>query len=397
MLIAVLIAVFITGAIYWSVATALQSWAYMKDELMLQKVLSQVMQELVEGTPDRSGLRDSLEIVKAYSDEVEVVYPRTDSSHMAQSGLNVYELDRQIRPGASIPIAEARTPDTDAYYPIAVSMLDWGRKEELNKVQLASKVAPGSSLRFTFHPDPGKNPDTVTRYKWAKEDGLLFVEDAAGRAEISKNPFGIKITSFSLKYFDNTNNSISEGGDVPDDKLQFIGGIEISAEASLPPGPGDKTAGRKKDLISFVSLRNSPAKGGAFAVKEGMRFLIPDSRHIRTFFLSNLSGIDDKDVIQLAAVPSRGSEWRLTVNFSRSGLAAPKISSYTIEYPSGKTVFSDKPNTSVEAGLNLLSLGPNGMYDYDYDEDTDNIVLCEGEVELKVTKMDISGAALFIR
>jgi hypothetical protein len=37
------------------------------------------------------------------------------------------------------------------------------------------------------------------------------------------------------------------------------------------------------------------------------------------------------------------------------------------------------------------------MYDYDYDEDTDNIVLCEGEVELKVTKMDISGAALFIR
>jgi len=397
LLIAVLIVVFITGAIYWSVATALQSWAYMKDELMLQKVLSQVMQELIEGTPDRNGLRDSLEIVKAYSDEVEAVYPWTDSSHMAQSGLNVYELDREIKPGASIPIAEARAPDTDAYNPVAASMLDWGRKEELNKVQLVSKVAPGSLLRFTFHPDPKKNPDTVTGYKWVKEDGQVFVEDSEGRSEISKNPFGIKITSFSLKYFDNANNNISGGGDVPDDKLQFIGGIEIYAEASLPPAAGDKTSGKKKDLISFVSLRNSPAKGGALAIKEGMRFPIPDSRHIRTFFLSNLSGIDDRDVIQLTAVPAGGSEWRLTVNFSRAGLTAPKIASYTVEYPAGKTVFSDKSNTSVEAGLNLLSLGPNGMYDYDYDENTDNIVMCEGEVELKVTKMDISGAALFIR
>jgi hypothetical protein len=128
-----------------------------------------------------------------------------------------------------------------------------------------------------------------------------------------------------------------------------------------------------------------------------MRLPVPGSRRIRTLFLSNLTGIDDRDVIQLTAVPARGSDWRITVNFSRTGLTTPKISSYTIEYPSGKTVFSDKPNSNVDMGLNLLSLGPNGMYDYDYDEDTDNIVLLEGDVELKVTKMDISGAALFVR
>ncbi|MFA5148889.1 MAG: type II secretion system protein [Candidatus Omnitrophota bacterium] len=395
LLIAITIAVFITAAIYWSMATALQSWAYMKDELLLQKVLSQVLQDIIEGTPEKNGLRDSLEVVRAYSDELEVVYPRTDSSHMAQSGLNVYELDRDIKAGASMPIGEARLPDTDSYYPIAVSMLDWGRKEELNKVQLLSKVAPGSLLRFTFHPDPKKNPDAITRYRWAKEDGQVYVEDSGGDNAISKNPFGITITGFSLRYFDNTNRDISEGGDVADDELQFIGGIEISIEASMRQKNGDP--GKKKDLVSFVSLRNSPAKGGAIILKEGMKVAIPDSRRIRTLFLSNLSGIDDRDVIQLTAMPGRGSDWRLTVNFSRTGLTAPKISSYTIEYPSGKTVFSDKPNSNVGMGLNLLSLGPNGMYDYDYDENTDNIVLLEGDVELKVTKMDISGAAIFVK
>src|SRR3989338_1034612 len=90
LLIAIIISLFIATAIYWSIVTALQSWAYMKDELVLQKVLSGVMQELIEGTPDTYGLRDALEVVKAYNDEVEVVFPWTDDTHMVQSGLNIY-------------------------------------------------------------------------------------------------------------------------------------------------------------------------------------------------------------------------------------------------------------------------------------------------------------------
>lgn len=395
LIIAIAITAFIAGAIYWSVATALQTWAYMKDELLLQKVLSQVLQELTEGTPDTYGLRDALEVIRAYSDEIEVVYPWTDTSHMAQSGLNVYELDKDIKAGTSMPIAEARAPDTSYYYPIIISMLDWGKKEELNKIQLLSSAIPGSLLRFTYHPDPAKNPDVITRYKWIKAEGQIYIEDSEGRRALSKNPFGVRITEFLLRYFDNTNRDISEGGDVDDDDLQLVGGIEISIEASFIDKFGKE--GKKKDLLSFVSLRNSPAKGGAIILKEGMRIPIPDSRHIRTLFLSNLTGIDDRDVIQLEAVPDRGASWRITINFSRAGLSVPKIASYSVEYPSGKTIFGEKPSTSVGIGLNLLSLGPNGMYDYDYDEDAENVVLLEGNVELKVTKVDIAGAALFIK
>ncbi len=124
---------------------------------------------------------------------------------------------------------------------------------------------------------------------------------------------------------------------------------------------------------------------------------IPDSRKIKVFFLTNLTGIDDRDVLQLEAAPKGGKDWRLTINFSRDGLAIPRIESYTVEYPTGQTVFADKPRTSVALGLNLLSLGPNGLYDYDKDEEVEDFVLLEGEVELKVTKMDIAGAALFVK
>ena len=44
---------------------------------------------------------------------------------------------------------------------------------------------------------------------------------------------------------------------------------------------------------------------------------------------------------------------------------------------------------SVDAGLNLLSLGANGLYDYDDDEDIEDFVILDGKVTLKITKMDV--------
>ena len=44
-----------------------------------------------------------------------------------------------------------------------------------------------------------------------------------------------------------------------------------------------------------------------------------------------------------------------------------------------------------------MTLGANGRYDYDFDEDVNNVVDLAGEVEIEVTRMDVSGAALFIK
>jgi hypothetical protein len=138
-------------------------------------------------------------------------------------------------------------------------------------------------------------------------------------------------------------------------------------------------------------------RSGYLALREGTRILIPDSKNIHTLLITNISGVSSKDELQIEAVPKAGKVWQLSVKFSRTGGAKPIIESYTIEYPPGHPVYTEYPRTSIDLGLNLLVLGANGLYDYDDDEDIEDFVILEGDVVLKVEKMDIEGAGLFVR
>lgn len=389
LLIAITLAVFLGGAIYWGLATGLESWGYLKDELALEKFASETMQKLTEGPPDGYGLRDGLEVAAASPYEVEMVFPWTDDTHTVHSGVNVYTLNRQLKAASAMPLAEARLPESEEYRPVPAAFLDWGRKEELNKMRLLLEIPAGSALRFIYHPDIKKNPDVSAKFKWVKEEGQIYREDYSGERPISRNPFGIKITQFSFRYYDSANKELSDGAGVNEDNLRNISGIEVYLEASF--------RNKKKELMSFVNLRNSFSRGGAAALKEGMKINIPDSKRIKTLFITNLMGIDNQDALQLEARASGGRSWRITVNFSRQGLAVPLIESYTIEYPAGQVIFTASPRTSVELGLNLLSVGINGLQDYDDDEEVEDLALLEGEAQLEVTRMDIAGAAIFVR
>jgi len=61
------------------------------------------------------------------------------------------------------------------------------------------------------------------------------------------------------------------------------------------------------------------------------------------------------------------------------------------------SVYSKTVNLSLALPLNFMNLDTTGRYDYDYDKNTTNVVNVEGDVELVVTKMEVNGAALFIR
>lgn len=116
--------------------------------------------------------------------------------------------------------------------------------------------------------------------------------------------------------------------------------------------------------------------------------------------LANISGVGSGDELQLEAVPRSGKPWLVNIKFSRPGISAqPKIESFTIEYPSQHAVYTDYPRSDIKVGLDLLTLDAKGLYDYDYedDEEIEDVVILEGEVILKVNKMDVEGAGLFIR
>ncbi len=384
------ISTMIAGALYFSLKTALDTWVISQDQLLLQQANSRIMEEVVERSPDTYGIRDALEMVDGSPTLVTLVMPWTDDTHDVYSGVSNYTLNKHIKAGASPPIAEALLPQSDEYKVVPIAMIDKGKSEDNPEAHLDMSVPPGSHLRFTFHPDYKRDGDVLTTFRYDEEAGAIFIDDKDGTREIYKNPFGVKINDLRLRYYDNTNTEVGVNGSISNSDIPVITGIEIAYKAKSKNG-------EKRETVTFVSLRNAPMHSGNLTLREGTRFAIPNSKEVKALFLTNLSGIDHQDFLVLEARPQSGKIWAIKIQFSKlSNLSEPIIDNYVIEYPLGNKVFSDRPRTPANFGLSLLSLGPNGLFDYDYDA-VDGEIILDGKVTLEVKKMDIGGASIFVK
>lgn len=386
LLVAIAIATVITSAIFFSLNTALESWGYSRDQLALQKVLSNLT-EVISGNVVVYGLRDSLEILSAGTARIEFVPPWTDNAHSVATRDFIYTLNRRIKPGAADPIGEVKLIASDKYRLVPAKTVD-AEDTAISRVRLGMSAPLGSELRFIYHPDP-KAVDVIKTVWWDADDQQIYSEDINGVENISRNPFGVEIAKMEFRYYDNTNNLISHQEWRDDREVNMITGIELYIEAVLDQS--------RQELLTFINLRNAPMHSGYLILRKGTKILVPDSHNIHTLLISNLSGVSGDDELELEAVPQSGKRWRINIKFSRTGTANPRIESYTIEYPPQCPVYTEYPRTGIGAGLNLLTLGTNGLYDYDDDQDIEDFVILEGDIVLQVTKMDIEGAGLFVR
>lgn len=389
LIVAIGVSSLVSLALYFSLMTALNVWQETQGQFLLQQVGIQTSEELSEGPIDTYGLRDSLEIAQAGPQAVSVVMPYSDATQSVYSGISRYTLNKHLKPGSPIPIAEALLPQADEYKVIPITLVDKGKSEEYPEARLNIGLPAGSNLRFTFHPDYKRDTNVLTTFSYDANQQAVFIEDKEGRRDISRNLFGIKIREFLLRYFDNTNTEI-DAGSLSEGDISRITGIEIAFKA-------ESNTGQSREIVTFVSLRNAPKHSGNLTLSPGSSFLIPDSKDIQAFFLTNLSGIDNNDTLILQAKPEFGQEWQLQVQFSKpSGQSPPLIQRYTIEYPAGHQVYAEEPRASPELGLNLLSLSQNGLYDYD-DDGLQDAVSLKGKVTLEVVRMDIGGASVFVK
>lgn len=390
LIIAVAISTMITAALYFSLKTALESWDITQDQLLLQQASSRIMEELVEGLPGNYSLRDVLEVTDGTSTQVVTVMPWTDDTHDVSTGIATYTLNKHIKPGTSLPITEALLPELNEYKIVPVTLLDKGKSDEYPQFMLNMPVPAGSRLRFTFYPDYRRDADVLTTFRYDEEAQAIFIDDKDGTRQVYKNPFGVKITDFKMRYFDNTNTELGQDGSISTSDIPVITAIEIEFKAQSKNG-------NTRQTTTFVSLRNAPMHSGNLTLREGAEFPIPDSKEVKALFLSNLSGINNKDSLILEAKPQNRGSWVLKVEFSKiSDLAQPLIENYTIEYPAGNKIFSSRPRLTADLGLNLLSLGFNGLHDYGFNDVTGEVIL-DGKVTLEVKKMDIGGASIFVR
>ncbi len=389
LLIAMGVAVLILGVVYFSLSSAMESWHYTRDELALQQVLSGVLEGILDGDDFNPGLRSAIEITRAGDDEVGFVLP-WDEEFPAASDLEMVQLAQYIEPGAGAPIAEMYFPETRTHKPIPVALDNPDDLTGHPRIKLGFRPLSGSTLRVSYHPDPKRVPEAIATFRYDPGPHTVFQDQASGAEQLGKNNFGVVITDCSFRYYDLLNNRVVESGDVPPESLPLIGAVEVRLTGTL----GAHTL----TLWGMVMLRNSSRHSGLLVLHPGLHVPIPDSHTIRTFTLTNLVGVSNEDEIQLEARPKFGKIWRVTVRFERFGLARALIAQVTVEYPPGNPVFTDRLRTSVDLGLDLLSIGPGGLYDYDDDPGVDDVVIVEGDpVILAVTKMDMKGAACFIQ
>lgn len=388
--ITIAISTMITAALYFSLKTALESWDISQDQLLLQQASSRIMEELVEGPPGAYSLRDALEVVDGTPMQVVTVMPWTDDTHGVYTGIATYTLNKHIKPGTSLPIAEAFLPELSEYKIVPVMLIDKGKSEDYPQLKLNMAVPAGSRLRFIFYPDYKKDADVMTTFRYDAEAQAIFIDDKDGSRQVYKNPFGVKITDFKLRYFDNTNTEIGVDGSISTADIPVITAIEIAFKAQSKNG-------NTRETVTFISLRNAPMHSGNLTLREGAEFPIPNSKEVKALFLTNLSGIDNKDSLILEAMPQSRGSWVLKIEFSKiSDLAQPLIESYAVEYPAGNKVFSSRPRVTADLGFNLLSLGFNGLHDYGFN-DVEGEIILDGKVTLEVKKMNIGGASIFVR
>jgi len=387
-LISITLIVIISSAVYFAVIGALDSWSYCRDQLSLQKVLAETMDRTVSGTSSSWGLKDSLEIIAAGRTRMEYAPPWVDDTHAAANREFVYTLNKKMKAGAPVPIGEIRMPEQNRWRLVPVQMVPL-ENSETTLLKLGLSVPEGSDLRFVYHPDWAKEPDTVKKVFWdLKTKDVMF--DSGDQLEaISKNFFGVEITNVSFKYYTTNNELVTDEVWVGPQDLQVITGVEVTLEARC----GEQT----QKLVRFVNLRNAPMRTGYLTLRRGMKIPIPDSKHIKSLMITNLSGVANNDILQLEAVPRAGQPWRLTVEFERIGSGKPVIKKIDVEYPPQRSVYTDHPKMTTDLGINLLLLGPDGLNDYDDDEDTEDSVMLEGDVVLNVNTMTIDGAGLFVK
>ncbi len=379
----------IASSVYFAVNSALDSWGYCRDQLSLQKVLTETMDKVISGTAQSYGMKDTLEITAAAKARLEFVPPWVDNTHASAGRDFIYTLNRRLKAGAAVPIGEIKMPETNRWRLVPVQTMAL-EKTETTQVKLGLSVPEDSELRFIYHPDWVQEPDAVKKIFWDDKTKEVMMDNGEKIESISKNFFDVEILRVEFKYFTTNNEPVPVSGAWVDQAdLQVITGVEVDIEARL----GDQT----QKLVRFVNLRNAAMRTGYLTLRKGMRIPIPDSTKVRALTITNISGVGNNDVLQLEAVPAAGNSWRLTIEFEHIGNSKPIIKKIDVEYPPERSVFTDYPRSSVDLGVNLMLLGPDALYDYDDDEDTEDVMVMEGDVMLYVNEMTIEGAGLFVR
>lgn len=398
LIVAISLTSIMAGVVIVIFKTSLDTYQYVHESVIVDKVSTDVLDDIIHGSYQSYGIKDSLEIIRASTDSIVFVPLWVDDQHYfdaLQGPAQEFVLKQPFKPGASVPVAEIYVQGDERLHWKAFPInfyFDENRSvmDSRDVVTFFADPPRGKEIRFIYHPDPDSCNGCMMRIGF-KDDNIVR-DYKRGEKFIPRHiPKGVRLKDLRFQYYDNTNTEIIpklKGSLLSKDELSLVSAIRVSLNVSYQ---GFEKTGR-----SFINLRNLSVANNGIIIREGTKFVIPDSAEIQAFSLLNIINVRDGGVIALEARSSKGQSWRFIAEFGIKD-NNQVIKRYQVDYPIGHNVLTRNSQHPVSEAFSLLTFDISGKYDYDLESGDESVVQLDGDIELTVTRMDAAGASVLIR
>ncbi|MBI4357748.1 MAG: prepilin-type N-terminal cleavage/methylation domain-containing protein [Candidatus Omnitrophica bacterium] len=389
-LIAVSIASILTAGIERLLDTALTAWGLTLEEAAIAKLSEETMQQMIEGGYESQGIRDAVELLEVASSSISFTTLWTEwFDRMPKDGK--FYLTKRMRPGAPPPVCEVRFPGSREFKSYAAAV-ERGDGIGPQWIDFGFPIRPGALVRLTYQPDVKAHPELVMRYTWDKNEMRINRFYNGAQTGFNLKERTIKATSVHFIYYDGNNRPVDIEGKTLSraNMLVRISAVKIELEFE-----GHQL---KKRASSSVNIRALGKSGLGIILAKELDIPLPDSEHIQLLQLVNFTGVDEGQIIEFKIhAPKAEDAWRFKMYLGRDG-EIPVMRRYEIFYPSNQLVYEENQETALSRGFDLLSVGPEGLYDYDDDDGILDKVQFKGEqITLSVLQSDPDGVMLIVR
>jgi len=381
-------------------ASIIESWSYTENRLALQKASSDIMDELIQGGFEATGIRDAADFVSCGEDSITFVPLWVDDSHQPDPVKNKtqkFTLNRQFKVGSSVPLAQTQEPDSLDWVTASVKF-KYGKsnaKGQLDDVvQVIEPIPYGSKIKFTFTPDPKFYQDTQKSFVWNQGDKHIYKIYRGEKEDMLKTISGVRVEQLRFIYFDNLNQEIplSAEGYLTTAQINRATAVKIYLLLSLK--------GDWREAVSYVNVRSTTGTG--VSIIEGSMVPLPSSDRIRALSIGSFYQRKRDGIVRLVIRPKNYRELviQLKIIPDPSSSERLKVERFQIESPSGKLLASSFLNQTFmwDEFVSLMAIDRTGLYDYDDDQGVDDFYIAEEEpVFLEVERLDFDGASLFIK
>jgi len=398
-MVSVAISVVITGTIALVLQSGMEAWRYGQERLAAQKVFSDVMDLLTEGGYDEDGIKDATEIVRAGPHSFTFVSLWRDDSQRPDPRVNPeqrFTMNRQYKAGSSLPLGQIRKRGTYDWKSVPVKFY-YGEGNDPadpdDQVVFVDTIPPIHDVRILFKPDALADPTVAKTFSWEEGDQRIYSTFDGKTTDMLKHDKTTKIEYLKFIYYDGLNQLVEvPAGEttLPQKDLNRVTAVKVYLRVRKGP--------EVKEQTSFINIRST--LGGGIAITEGTVIPMPNSQDIRAFYIGNFQGVKGPATLELDVEPKMGTIWRVRLDLAPAGKEDMVLTNFSIQYPPGTPVFSDRPykRFSARDSLNLLTIDRSGRYDYDDDEDMRDFVNVRGEgVFLTIRRMDMDGANIYIK